>query len=60
MKQETIIVSNGDRVLIQRTENEKEIVTVKAIVNQDSLLVRDSSGEIVQIATNQVIKKFRS
>lgn len=58
MKQEIILVSNGDRVLIKRTENEREIVIVKAIVNQDSLLVRDSTGEIIQIAQNQVIKKF--
>ncbi len=58
MKQEAIIVSNGDRVLIQRTEKEREIVTVKAIVNQDSLLVRDSTGEIVQIDQKQIIKKL--
>lgn len=58
MRKETITISNGDRVLIQRTEKEREIVTVKVILKQGHILVRDSTGEIVQIESNQVIKKF--
>ncbi|MDE6650431.1 MAG: hypothetical protein K2K45_10930 [Muribaculaceae bacterium] len=51
-------ISNGDRVLIQRTPKEKEVATFKAIISNGNILVRDTSGEIIEVLPDQIIKKF--
>lgn len=53
-------ICNGNRVLIQRTPTEKEVATIKAIMNNGKVLVRDSTGEIVEVSQNQISKKFKS
>ena len=52
-------ISNGDRVLIQRTPKEKEVVTFKAIINNGKVLVRDAAGEIIDVSPDQIIKRFK-
>lgn len=52
-------ISNGDRVLIQRTPKEKEVATFKAIINNGNVLVRDATGEIIAVSPNQIIKRFK-
>lgn len=51
-------ISNGDRVLIQSTPTEREVAIIKAIMNNDKVLVRDLTGEIAEVSLDQIIKKF--
>ena len=52
-------ISDGDRVLIQRTPTEKEVATFKAIINNGKVLVRDTSGEIIEVSPDQILKRFK-
>ena len=52
-------ISNGDRVLIQHTPKEKEVATFKAIISNGNVLVRDTSGEIIEVYPDQIIKRFK-
>lgn len=47
-----------DRVLISQRPNEKEVATVKGFTPKGTVIVKDSSGQLVDVAPEQVIKKF--
>lgn len=47
-----------DRVLVSQRPNEKEVAIVKGITDKGQVIVRDSSGRIVEISPDHVIKKF--
>lgn len=54
----TTEISNGDRVLIQRTPTEKEVAIIKDIIDNGKVIVIDTTGEFVEISQDQIIKKY--
>lgn len=48
----------GDRVLVSQRQNEKEVATVKGFSTDGKVIVKDSSGQIVDVTPEQVIKKL--
>lgn len=51
-------ISVSDRILISRRPSEKGVATVKGFTPKGTVLVKDSSDQIVDVVTEQVIKKF--
>lgn len=47
-----------DRVLVSKRPSEKEVAIVKGFTPKGTVIVKDSSGQIVDVTTEQVIKKF--
>lgn len=51
-------ISVNDRVLISQRPSEKEVAIVKGFTPKGTVIIKDSSGKIVDVTTEQVIKKF--
>lgn len=53
-----IEINVADRVLISRRPNEKEVAVIKGFTPKGTVIVKDSSGQLVDVTPEQVIKKF--
>lgn len=51
-------ISVMDRVIISRTRYDKEIGSVLGFTPDGKILIRDSSGQVVTVTSEQIIKKF--
>ncbi|MBD5223885.1 MAG: hypothetical protein HDS71_07565 [Bacteroidales bacterium] len=51
-------VSVTDCVLIFPTPSVKEVAIVKGFTPKGTILVKDSSGQIITVTPEQIIKKF--
>lgn len=47
-----------DRVLISQRPSEKEVAIVKGFTPKGTVIVKDLSGQLVDVTTEQIIKKF--
>lgn len=51
-------ISVSGRVLISRRPYEKEVAIVKGFTPKGTVIIKDSSGQLVDVTPEQVIKKF--
>ena len=48
----------GDRVLIARSSGDKEVARIKGVSRVGTIIVRNTEGNIYDVAPDQIIKRF--
>lgn len=51
-------IAINDRVLVSYRPNEKEVAIVKGLTLNGMVIIKDTSGQLVDVTPEQVIKKY--